>query len=63
MAYSWEELDLLAEQWQRVFGAELVTGALVTPDQVPIVRRCIREESMGPLNDWIASEIDAGHVY
>ncbi len=61
MTYTWQDLEDLAPEWYRLFGEEMPKGFEVTPEQVPIIRECIRTKSQKPLDDYarsIPSDID-----
>ena len=53
--YTWKDLEVLAPDWERVFGEALPLGPVVGPDQVPMVRECIEKRSKEPLIRYIKS--------
>ena len=60
---SWIELGRLAEEWERTFGEELPIGFETTPEEIPLIRRCIKENTQKPLDDHIKRLVDTGAVY
>ena len=44
----------LSLRWEATFGEPLAMGFEITPTQVPMLRRCLRERSRKPLEDYIA---------
>ena len=55
MSYSWEDLEALRPEWERVFNTGMPMGFEITPDQVPMMKQCIEEKSEAPLEAYIAS--------
>ncbi len=49
------DLDRIEPEWERIFGEQMPRGFEVGPAQVPILRYCIEQRSMQPLNDYIRS--------
>ena len=49
------DLDRIRLEWERIFGEGMPWGFEVGPAQVPILRRCIEQRSMQPLNDYVRS--------
>ena len=59
----WLKLEDLAPQWEEAFGEPMPMGFEVTPDMIPLMRRCIREKSMEPLDAYLALDLADGRVY
>ena len=53
-----DDLDQIEPEWERTFGDGMPRGFEVGPAQVPILRRCIEQRSMQPLNDYVRSITD-----
>ena len=53
--YGIEDLVALRQDWERVFGSSMPMGFEITPDQVPVIKKCIETESQKPLRDYIDS--------
>ena len=51
--YTWEDLDDLAPEWERIFGKEMPRGFVIGPDQVPIIRECIEKRDQEPLDRYV----------
>ena len=49
------ELDALAPDWFRVFGEAMPRGFEIGPDQVPILKECLRTKSQKPLEAFVES--------
>ena len=52
--FSMDDLEALAPEWERVFGGPMPMGFEIGPEQVPIMRQCIRDGSRAPLQAYIA---------
>ena len=61
--YTTDDLLALAPEWERVFGESMPFGFVIGPSDVPLMRQCIRERSMKPLDDHIKSLLADGRVY
>ena len=55
MPYTWSDLDALAHAWAETFGESLPMGFEVGPEQVPVMRECLRLRSQRPLEDYVRS--------
>ncbi len=55
MTNTWSDLEKLAPDWYRTFGESMPMGFEVTPDQIDIIRDCIRQKSQKPLDDYVES--------
>ena len=53
--YTWQDLEDLVPEWERIFGEEMPRGFEVGPDQVPIMRECIEKRDRGPLVRYVKS--------
>ena len=53
--YTWDDLEALVPDWERVFGRALLIGFVIGPSQIPIIRECIEKRSQGPLDRYIES--------
>ena len=53
--YTLDDLAALSPRWESVFGESLPMGFEITPAQVPMLRRCLRERSHEPLEEYIES--------
>ena len=53
--YTWQDLEVLVPDWERVFEVPMPRGFEVGPDQVPIMRECIEKRSKRPLVRYINS--------
>ena len=53
--YTWQDLEILVPDWERIFGETLPRGFVIGPDQVPMVRECIEKRSKRPLDLYIKS--------
>jgi len=62
MADEWENLDQLRQQWKELFGEELVVGIGITPDELPLIQRCIEEQSTEPLKRYFEKMIEQGRI-
>ena len=52
--YTNEDLSDLMPAWHKVFpDYEIKMGFDITGDQVPILKECIRTESLKPLKDYL----------
>ena len=60
--HTWEDLEALREPWEATFGGTMPFGFEIGPEQVPMMRECIRTRSREPLKAYIAS-ISAGVDY
>ena len=59
----WLELEDLAPEWQAIFGEPMPMGFEVTPDMIPLMKRCIREKTMEPLDAYLDLALADGRVY
>ena len=55
LAYTWEDLEALEDDWLALFGDPMPKGFEITPSQVPLMRRCLVERSTVPLNRYVES--------
>ena len=53
--HTWNDLEALRDDWERVFWESMAMGFEIDPAQVPMMRRCIRERSREPLRRYVAS--------
>lgn len=61
--YDWKDLDALRESWRRIFGEEMGYGFEIGPDQVPMMKECLRLKSQKPLHDYIKEISKNGRIY
>ena len=54
-SYDIEDLVALRDEWRRVFGESMGMGFEITPEQVPMMKKCIETGSQKPLDDYIDS--------
>ena len=47
--YTLADLEALKPEWREVFDEEMPFGFEIGPETVPLMRRCIREQSKAPL--------------
>ena len=47
--HTWEGLEALREPWAEVFGEPMGFGFEIGPEQVPMMRECIRTRNKAPL--------------
>lgn len=53
--YTWMDLEALRPEWEAAFdGAPMPMGFEVTPDQVPVLRKCIARKSQEPLDAYVS---------
>lgn len=52
------DLDGIDLEWEQIFGERMPRSFGISPAQVPILRRCIEQCSMQPLNDYLRSNSD-----
>ena len=55
MTNTWSDLANHAPDWYRTFGESMPMGFQATPDQIGIIRKCIRRKSQKPLDDYVES--------
>ena len=60
--FTFDDLEALRPQWEETFGMTMPMGFEVTPDQVPIMRECIRTKSRDPLKRYVDG-LPANRVY
>ena len=48
-------IDLLPEWYEAFPEREIKIGFDITPEQVPLLKKCIRTGSLKPLDDYLAS--------
>ena len=53
--YNWEDLESLREDWFRVFGESMPMGFMISPEQFPMMKKCIETKSQKPLEEYIDS--------
>ena len=53
--HTWADLEALSPEWEAVFGESIPMGFEIQPEQVPMMRQCIREKSREPLRNYIES--------
>ncbi|MYA96532.1 MAG: hypothetical protein F4X91_09015 [Nitrospinae bacterium] len=53
----------LSEEWEKVFGEELKEDPMISSDQFPMLRECLRLKSKEPWKAYIKSELDKGRIY
>ena len=53
--YTFEEIEAVRADWERVFGEPITWGFEITEPQIPIMHECIRLRSKAPLAAYIAS--------
>ena len=53
--YTWQDLEELRPEWERIFGGAMPYGFEVGPGQVPMMRECIEKQSRQPLSAYINS--------
>jgi len=58
-----EEFIKLAEEWMEVFGEELKEDPMISSDQFPMLRECLRLKSQKPYDDYIKAEAEAHRIY
>ena len=61
--YIYDDLIALQAPWLATFGEPMPFGFQIGPNQVPILRQCLAEESQEPLDDFVAADIADGRVY
>lgn len=49
------DLDPIKSEWERIFGEQMPWRLEIGPAQVPILRRCIEQRFVQPLNDYVRS--------
>ena len=55
IAYTWADLIALEAEWLALFGDPMPKGFVITPSQVPLMRRCLAERSKVPLKRYVES--------
>lgn len=60
---AWEELDRLVKEWQDTFGDTLGYGFDITPDQIPLIKQCLREHDQAPLKRHIDAQLERRILY
>ena len=63
MMATWEDLEELRPQWEETFGEPMPMGFHVTPDRLGLMKKCLKEKSTKPLDDFVERETEAGHIY
>ena len=63
MPCTWEDLEAVRQQWQETFGEQMPFGFEIGYDDIPLLRRCIAEKSMKPLDDHIEDLLKDGRDY
>ena len=58
----WDDLFRLADEWKKLFGEELIVGIGITPDELPLIQRCIDEQSTEPLRRYFETMIEQGQI-
>ena len=53
----------LSEEWEKVFGEPLHEDPMISSDQFPMLRECLRLKSKQPWKDYIASELATGKIF
>ena len=58
-----EALEKLREPWRETFGEEMPVGFEVTPSQIGLIRKRLKEKSRAPLDAHIDEITREGRVY
>ena len=53
----------LSDEWEKVFGEQLHEDPMISSDQFPMLRECLRLKSKEPWNDYIKAELAKGRIY
>ena len=53
----------LSDEWEEVFGKPLHEDPMISSDQFPMLRECLRLKSQKPWNDYIKAELAKGRIY
>ena len=53
--YTWDDLEALVPEWERIFGETMPRGFEIGPSQVPIIRECIEKRSQEPIIRYVKS--------
>lgn len=53
----------LSEEWERVFGEPLHIDPMISSDQFPMLRECLRLKSQKPWDDYIKSQLATGKIF
>ena len=57
------QLLRLAKRWRDQFGEDLALGFCVRTAQIPLIEKCLKENSQKPLNDYIDAAVRSGIVF
>ena len=53
--YDWADLESLTDEWFRVFGESMGMGFEISPEQFPMMKKCIETKSKKLLEEYIDS--------
>ena len=53
--YDWKDLEDLRDDWFRVFGESMGMGFEISPEQFPMMKKCIETKSKKLLEEYIDS--------
>ena len=58
--YTWRDMTPLEGKWYETFGEPMPQGFGVGPEQIPLIKECIRLKSMKPLDDYLRDSLPEG---
>ncbi len=53
----------LSDEWEEIFGEPLHEDPMISSDQFPMLRECLRLKSKKPWSDYIKEALASGRIY